>query len=88
MKKNKSIYINFNQIKENYWNNLNDKLRGFVADSNLSFLDMWVPDQDDKKSLIDIILYAKDARVELIEFELNRICHNSIYIFARKLNSN
>ena len=72
MKKSKTVYINFDQIKENYWNNLNNKLRGFVADSNLSFLDLWVPDEDKKKCLIDIILYAKETGIKNIEFENKR----------------
>ena len=83
----KPIYINFDKIKENYWNNLNNKLRGFVADVNLSFLDLWVPDENETKCILDIILYAKEGDIDCIEFELNKELYKSLTSFFKLISN-
>ena len=83
----KPTYINFDKIKENYWNNLNNTLRGFVADANLSFLDLWVPDENETKCILDIILYAKEGDISCIEFELNKESYKSLTSFFARVTA-
>ena len=59
----KEVFINFNQLIGQYWENLTNTLRSFQASEDHEFLEMWVPNDDPILCLKDIIELASDNQI-------------------------
>ena len=72
------ILINYEKIRENYDNALISTARGF---NNLyDFLDYWVPDEDELKSIISLLQIAKDENIKVLELNISNNIKSSIDI--------
>ena len=64
-----TISIDYEKIRKNYDNALISTARGF---NNLyDFLDYWVPDEDELKSIIDLLQIAKNENIKLLELKIS-----------------
>jgi hypothetical protein len=64
------IEINYDDLVRNYWDGLTSTLRGFKGGEE--FLDLWVPDEDIIKSLINLIEAAQDSNQDEFVLFLQR----------------
>ena len=70
------IIINYEKIRVNYDNALISTARGF---NNLyDFLDYWVPDEDELKSIITLLQIAKDKNIKVLELNISNNIKSSI----------
>ena len=56
-----SARVDYERLVSSYWENLNTVLRGFNPAEGYEFLETWVPDEDNERSLLGIVEAAKDA---------------------------
>ncbi len=60
-KKRMGKVINYEQLVAGYWERLATILREFRPADDCEFLEAWVPDDDDHRSIADIVEAAKTA---------------------------
>ena len=66
----KIILIDYEKIRKNYDNALISTARGF--ENLYDFLDYWVPDEDELKSIISLLQIAKDEKIKDIELNISK----------------
>ena len=63
------IIVDYEKIRKNYDNALISTARGF---NNLyDFLDYWVPDEDELKSIISLLQIAKNEKIKVLEISIS-----------------
>ena len=67
--KTERIIIDYEKIRKNYDNALISTARGF--ENLYDFLDYWVPDEDELKSIINLLQIAKDEKIKNIELNIS-----------------
>ena len=72
------IVINYDSLVRNYWDNLNDKLRGFSSSDKFEFLETWVPDENHVDSVSEIIHCATDYDVLPITIRISKTTFEKI----------
>ena len=75
---NKSIKLNYKQLVKNYWDSLTSVLRGFH--SGVEFLELWVPDEDHIKSIINLVEAAQDFGQNSFELFLDNEVVNQMKV--------
>ncbi len=65
-KKSMSTNIDYEQLVAGYWDRLATILREFRPADDCEFLEAWVPDDDDHRSIAGIVEAAKLARLPCI----------------------
>ena len=68
--KTERIIIDYEKIRKNYDNALISTARGF--ENLYDFLDYWVPDEDELKSIINLLQIAKDEKIKDIELNISK----------------
>ena len=63
------ISINYENIRNNYDEALISTARGF--NNIYDFLDYWVPDEDELKSIITLLQIAKDEKIKALELDIS-----------------
>ena len=63
------ISINYENIRKNYDDALISTARGF--NNIYDFLDYWVPDEDELKSIITLLHIAKDEKIKALELDIS-----------------
>lgn len=66
LEKRMAQVIDYEQLIAGYWDRLTTTLRGFHPADDCEFLDAWVPDDDDHRSIADIVEAAKLAGLPCI----------------------
>ena len=64
--------INFKEIFENYNSNLLNKLRGFGENKEYEFLQLWVPEENKFKSLINLLIVISEQKIPNIQFQIDQ----------------
>ena len=63
------ILIDYEKIRKNYDNALISTARGF--ENIYEFLDYWVPDENELKSIINLLQIAKDEEIKKVELNIS-----------------
>ena len=84
------IRIDFNQLLDNYNNNLLDNLRGFGKDKE--YLKFWVPGVTPEKSFFNLIDALKESNVYefLVSFKINffkKLAEEEILFFLNQIGN-
>ena len=66
----KIILIDYEQIRKNYDNALISTARGF--ENLYDFLDYWVPDENELKSIINLLQIAKDEKIKKVVLNISK----------------
>ena len=64
-----TISIDYEKIRKNYDNALISTARGF--ENIYEFLDYWVPDENELKSIINLLQIAKDEEIKKVELNIS-----------------
>jgi len=62
--------IKYEELVDQYQNSLTNVLRGFKSAEDYSFLETWVPDDDDCMSIFNVLECAKDEGLSQIAVEI------------------
>ncbi len=66
----KEIKFNYEDLLTDYQNNIENKLRGFRQPFDM--LDLWVPDEDHQKSILNLIESVQISGNETFTISLNK----------------
>ncbi|MED5578738.1 MAG: hypothetical protein VX794_01775 [Nitrospinota bacterium] len=78
----KEIKFNYEDLLADYVNNIDNKLRGFRQ--SFDMLDMWVPDEDHEKSILNLIESVQISGKEEFKIFLSKEIVQKIDLMALK----
>ena len=84
---NKEIKFNYEDLLMDYENNIENKLRGFRQ--SFDMLDLWVPDEDHQKSILNLIESVQISGSQKFTISLSKeiLSKIDLHTLEKKLSS-